>query len=102
MTDPGMKCGFGPISEYPVAHNCLRLAIVGPAPQRAYGTLAVDTLTCGPNTAMARPGAAFTLAALEKVCCVQFDEPASLVDTVVPPATNVPAGVAAICVPEFS
>ena len=59
-------------------------------------------LTCGPNTAIARPGAAFTVAGFANVCWLQFDLPASRVDTVVPPATNVPAGVATIWVAEFS
>jgi hypothetical protein len=33
-----------------------------------YGTAAVDTLTCGPTMAIARPGAAFTFATSENVC----------------------------------
>ena len=33
-----------------------------------YGTLAVETLTCGPTMAIARPGAAFTFATSENVC----------------------------------
>jgi len=51
---------------------------------------------------MAVPGPALTIALPEKVCVVQLDEPASRVETVVPDATNVPAGVAATGSPELN
>src|SRR5215475_10016078 len=60
-----------------------------------YGTAAVETLTCGPTKAITVPGPAFAIALPENVCVVQLEVPASRVDTVVPDATNVPAGVAA-------
>jgi hypothetical protein len=51
---------------------------------------------------MAVPGPALTVALPEKVWVVQFEVPARRVDTVVPDATNVPAGVAATGTPELS
>jgi hypothetical protein len=59
-------------------------------------------LTCGPTAAIANPGPALTLALSAKVVVVQFELPASRVETVVPDATKVPAGVAATGTPEFN
>jgi len=59
-------------------------------------------LTCGPTAAIAKPGPAFTLAGAANVFVVQFEVPASRVETVVPDATKVPAGVAATGTPEFN
>jgi len=67
-----------------------------------YGTAAVETLTCGPTAAIANPGPAFTLAVSANVCVVQVEVPARRVETVVPDATNVPAGVAATGTPELN
>ena len=67
-----------------------------------YGTAAVEMLTCGPTAAIASLGPAFTLAVPAKVVVVQFEVPASRVETVVPDATKVPAGVAATGRPEFN
>ena len=59
-------------------------------------------LTCGPTAAIANAGPAFILAVSENACVVQFDVPASRVETVVPDATKVPAGVAATGKPELN
>ena len=62
----------------------------------------MEMLTCGPTAAIANPGPAFTLALSENVNVVQFEVPASRVETVVPDATNVPAVVAATGRPELN
>jgi hypothetical protein len=76
---------------------CYRSLLEQPSilkPRKNYGTAAVATLTSGAPTAIARPAAAFTSSGFANVRWLQVELPASRVDTVAPPATKVPVGVA--------
>ena len=56
------------VSEYKRAALAARLAGSDARQRWGYGTDAVETLTCGPTIAIAKPGAAFTFATSENVC----------------------------------